>query len=323
MRILLWHVHGSWTTAFVQGGHDYLLPVLPDRGPLGLGRATAWDWPGSVREVDPEGLRGQDVDVVLLQRPEEIEAATRWLGRAPGTDVPAVFVEHNAPRGGQPPDARHPLADRADVRLVHVTHFNELMWDSGAAPTSVIEHGVLDPGHRYTGELARAAVAINEPVRRWRVTGTDLLPRFAGAVPLDVFGMAVDGLAARLGVAPSRLRTYQDLPQHRLHAELARRRLYVHPMRWTSLGLSLIEAMMLGLPVVVLATTEASEAVPADAGVVSTNVDVLVEAAHWLLEDHEAAQRLGKNARAAALDRYGLERFLADWDRLLAEVVDQ
>ena len=24
MRILLWHVHGSWTTAFVQGPHDYL-----------------------------------------------------------------------------------------------------------------------------------------------------------------------------------------------------------------------------------------------------------------------------------------------------------
>jgi len=31
MRILLWHVHGSWTTSFVQGGHDYLLPLTPGR----------------------------------------------------------------------------------------------------------------------------------------------------------------------------------------------------------------------------------------------------------------------------------------------------
>ena len=38
VRVLLWHVHGSWTTAFVQGGHDYLVPVLPDRGPDGVGR---------------------------------------------------------------------------------------------------------------------------------------------------------------------------------------------------------------------------------------------------------------------------------------------
>ena len=31
MNILLWHVHGSWTTALVQGDHTYLVPVVPDR----------------------------------------------------------------------------------------------------------------------------------------------------------------------------------------------------------------------------------------------------------------------------------------------------
>ncbi|HEX3213832.1 MAG TPA: hypothetical protein VH016_14780, partial [Actinomycetota bacterium] len=45
VRVLLWHVHGSWTTAFVQGRHEYLLPVTPDRGPDGLGRARTWSWP--------------------------------------------------------------------------------------------------------------------------------------------------------------------------------------------------------------------------------------------------------------------------------------
>ena len=39
MRVLLWHVHGSWTTSFVQGPHTYLVPVTADRGPDGLGRA--------------------------------------------------------------------------------------------------------------------------------------------------------------------------------------------------------------------------------------------------------------------------------------------
>ncbi len=29
MRILLWHVHGAWTTAFVHGRHDYVVPVVP------------------------------------------------------------------------------------------------------------------------------------------------------------------------------------------------------------------------------------------------------------------------------------------------------
>ncbi|MEU1846693.1 glycosyltransferase family 1 protein, partial [Micromonospora sediminicola] len=35
MNILLWHVHGSWTTSFVHGKHRYLVPVTPDRGPYG------------------------------------------------------------------------------------------------------------------------------------------------------------------------------------------------------------------------------------------------------------------------------------------------
>lgn len=48
MNILLWHVHGSWTTSFVQGKHRYLVPVTPDRGPDGLGLARTYDWPDSV-----------------------------------------------------------------------------------------------------------------------------------------------------------------------------------------------------------------------------------------------------------------------------------
>ena len=54
MKILLWHVHGSWTTAFVQGGNRYLVPVLPGRGSDGRGRAQTYEWPESVVEVTPE-----------------------------------------------------------------------------------------------------------------------------------------------------------------------------------------------------------------------------------------------------------------------------
>ena len=100
VRILLWHVHGSWTTAFVQGRHTYLVPVLPDRGPDGRGRARTWDWPDSVLEVGPDELARAEVDLVVLQRPHEEELARAWLGgRRPGIDVPAIWLEHNTPPG--------------------------------------------------------------------------------------------------------------------------------------------------------------------------------------------------------------------------------
>jgi glycosyltransferase involved in cell wall biosynthesis len=73
--------------------------------------------------------------------------------------------------------------------------------------------------------------------------------------------------------------------------------------------------------VVALATTEAPEAVPAGAGVISTRVDVLAEAARTFLADPDRAREAGRAARAAALERYGLERFLSEWDDLLSEVI--
>jgi glycosyltransferase involved in cell wall biosynthesis len=155
---------------------------------------------------------------------------------------------------------------------------------------------------------------INEPVRRARVTGTDLLPRFARAAEIDLYGMGVRALDLP-GVT-----AHENLPQEEMHEQLAQRRVYVHPIRWTSLGLSLLEAMHLGMPVVAVGTTEAFEAVPPEGGVVSTNVDRLVRATRELIADPALARAHGEKARAAALARYGLARFLSDWDELFMEV---
>ncbi|HST84026.1 MAG TPA: glycosyltransferase [Kineosporiaceae bacterium] len=317
MRILLWHVHGSWTTSFVHGGHDYLVPVLPDRGPDGRGRARTWDWPASVQEIEPAELAGAEIDVVVLQRPAELDLVRRWTGRQPGLDVPAVYLEHNTPTGPAPA-SRHPMADQDAIPVVHVTRFNELMWDSGRAPTTVIEHGVLDPGYRYTGELASLAVVVNEPVRRWRVAGTDLVLRMARHVDVDIYGMGMSALAERAPQLSGRL--HEDLPQAQLHAQLGRHRAYFHPYRWTSLGLALIEAMTAGLPVLALSTTEAPEAVPPGAGVLSNDLSRLVEVARRWMVDPEEALEAGQFARSYAIQRYGLHRYLDDWDALLKEV---
>jgi glycosyltransferase involved in cell wall biosynthesis len=306
VNILLWHVHGSWTTAFVQGKHRYLVPVNARRDAWGRGRARTYDWPDTVREIDLDNAADlADVDAVILQRPEEVALAA-------AIKAPKIYVEHNTPRGDVP-DTRHPLADRDDLVIAHVTHFNELFWDTGGTRTTVIEHGVVEPRSRWAGDLERLAVVTNEPVRRGRVTGTDLFTRFTPVAPLDVFGMGVAPLAS------DRITPYDDPPQAVMHAAVARRRAYLHLCRWTSLGLSLIEAMQMGMPVLGLATTEAAAAVPSDAGVLATRVDTLVEAARWLLDEPEAARRLGDRARQVALARYGLDRFLADWDRLLEE----
>jgi glycosyltransferase involved in cell wall biosynthesis len=78
--------------------------------------------------------------------------------------------------------------------------------------------------------------------------------------------------------------------------------------------------MQLGMPVVALATTEAPEAVPAGAGLASTRVDRLGEAVRGFLHEPDRAREAGVAARRHALERFGLARFLADWDGVLEEV---
>jgi hypothetical protein len=318
LRILLWNIHGGYSDSLLSGAHDYLyLPAdsSGSGGPPQLHRPS----PGTVRVVTPEELRDDPPDVVVLQRLEELDWAVD-LGLRPGVDVPALFVEHNTPRVDVP-ESRHPLADRPELTIVHVTHFNALFWDCGSTPTVVVEHGVADPGLRCTGELARLAFVVNEPVRRWRNTGTDLLQQFADH-PVDAFGIDADRLPAALPGSP--LLAYAgNLKPEELYDALAPRRAYLHLNRWTSLGLSLIQAMMLGMPVLVLDTTEASRAVPPDAGALSTDVDVLVAEARRLLADPDEAAARGRCARAAALERYGIEKFVARWDEVLADVASR
>ncbi len=296
LNVLVWHVHGSWLSAFVSGTHRYLLPVhLEDTS----GRRRA-EWPQSVVELTPDAGRVTDIDVVVFQRLEEIHAVREWIG---DRSIPSIYVEHNTPEG-RINEMRHPLADRDDVDIVHVTHFNALFWDTGSARTRIIEHGIPDPGYRYSGTLLRTAVVINEAQRRARVTGTDLLPRFERVAPIDHFGIG----------------TPDDLPQHALHDAVAQRRVYLHPYRWTSLGLALLEAMLLGMPVVALATTENPLAVTPETGVCTNDVGAAADAIRWLMDDRDAALRFGRAGRAHVLARYNLVTFLRAWDALMREV---
>ena len=321
MRILLWDVHGGYTDALTRGPHDYLFLrdacVVDSTGLIATGVTAKGlvrlgeNRPANLHEVSLEQLRDDPPDVVLAQRLEEVDSCAALLGRTPGRDLGAVFLEHNTPKGDVPA-SRHPLADQRQWPIVHVTHFNRLFWDCGSAETRVIEHGLPDPGYRYRGTEARLAFVVNEPVRRWRTTGTDLLAEFGGA-PIDAFGIDGDLLPPRLGARCPELAFAGNLSPAELDGALVERRAYLHLNRWTSLGLSLIQAMLLGLPVVVLDTTEASRAVPQAAGVRSIDVADLVAGAGQLLADRDLAVECGRAARAHALDRYDVTRFLHAW----------
>ena len=307
-RILTWHVHGNYLLYLSRARHDFFLPVRPDRSHPYGGRAGSFPWPDNLHEVAVEDVRELDIDAVLYQSKDAWEHDRLELLSDEQRRLAAVYLEHDPPRESAYA-TRHHVDDPA-VLVVHVTHFNELMWDCGEVPTTVVEHGVEVPKDvRWSGELERGLVIVNNLGPRGRRLGADVFERVRREVPLDLVGMG----SAELG-------GLGEVPPPELAAFAARYRLLFNPIRWTSLGLAVCEALQVGLPVVGLATTEMSRAIENGVcGYVDTDVDALVAHMQRLLADPAEASRLSAGARRLGRERFGIERFAERWTDVLEQ----
>ena len=310
LRVLTWHVHGSYLYYLGHVGHEIVVPVEEGRTPPYGGLPPGgFSWPANLVEVPVEDVRRLRLDCVVFQARRNWDDDQHRVLTAAQRGLPRIYLEHDPPRE-VPTDTRHHVDD-PDVVLVHVTPFNALMWDSGRTPTRVIEHGVSVPeGVRFTGELERGLVVVNNLASRGRRLGADVFDLVRHQVPLDLVGMESEALGG-LGEVPHR-----DLP-----AFAAGYRFLFNPIRYTSLGLAVCEAMAACVPVVGLATTEMATAVENGvSGYVDTRVDVLIAHMRRLLAASAEARRLGDGARRRARERFALARFVADWEDVLAEV---
>lgn len=312
LRILTWHVHGSYLYYLVQSPHQFFLPVKSGFPEGYGGKLGGFAWGENVQNVPAEEVRNLEFDCILFQsRKNYLEDQYEILSERQ-RNLPRIYLEHDPPRE-HPTDTLHVVND-PNVLLVHVTHFNDLMWNSGETPTCVIEHGVMVPeAVRYRGDLDRGIVIVNGLQSRGRRLGADIFDRVRAQVPLDLVGMQAEKLGGR-GEVP-----------HRELAEFASHyRFFFNPIRYTSLGLSVCEAMMIGMPVIGLATTEMTTVIENGvSGYVDTNVDRLIEVMQQLQKSPIEAQQLSQGARKVAEERFGIERFKRDWNQVFARVVDR
>jgi hypothetical protein len=303
VEVLTWHVHGAYMGALARVPVRWTVPVAAGRPGYG-GRSRTVVWPPNVVEVPIEELPARCFDVVVYQHHLHY-TADRWTVLTPAQrDAPSIFVEHDPPRAS-PTDTVHPVTDPSTV-VVHVTPFNALMWDT-RAPSVVIDHGVDVPAQ--PADLGRpiGIAVINDLVGRGRRLGLDIYLRAREELPLTLIGMGAEQLGGRGEVAPADV--VGVVGEHRF---------LFSPIRYTSLGLGILEAMAAGVPVVGLATSELATVVHDGVeGFVDTDLDRVVAAGRRLIADHELARAMGAAARATVSTRFGLRRFVDDWYRLL------
>ncbi len=309
LRILTWHVHGNYLYYLSHLPHDFHLVTRPGHPPGYAGKVGALPWGDNVHEVDIAQVATEEFDCVLYQSRRHWDKDRIDVLSEAQRRLPTIVLEHDPPQQ-DPVDTRHWMQDK-DALLVHVTAFNALMWDNGDANVRVIEHGVVVPPEvRYTGEHRCGIMVVNHLERRGRRLGADLFERARRRVPLDLVGMEAE-VSGGLG----------EVSNPELPAFMARYRFFFHPVRWTSLGLALIEAMAIGMPIVGLASTELSTVIESGRnGYIDTNLELLVSAMEELLADPAQAKAWGDAARRTAEERFSIDRFVADWNDTLAMV---
>lgn len=309
LNVLTWHTHGSYLYYLSQAPHEFFVLSKPGRPPGYGGRCGHIPWGDNVHDLPVANVRGQEFDCILFQDDHQWEKDQYEFLTPAQRALPRIYLEHDPPRA-HPTDTPH-LVDDPNVLLVHVTPFNELMWDNRRTPTRVIEHGVLVPdGVRYRGELERGLVISNHLGRRGRRMGPDLFLRARAELPLDLVGMAAEELG---GIG--------EVQHSRLAAFAAHYRFLFSPIRYSSLGLSVIEAMMIGMPVVAFATAEMATVIEDGAnGFSDTRFERLCDYMRELLRSPSLARDIGQAGRRRAQERFSIERFSADWDAALRYV---
>lgn len=307
LKIFTWHIHGSYLYYLSQGNYDIYIPVNEQRTPGYYGKGKTFPFGDNVHEVPVRMVKDLDFDVILYQSTKDYLVDQYDILSPAQRRLPRVYLEHNTP-AKNPVTTRHVVNDRR-ICLVHVTHYNRLMWDNNRTPATVIEHGVTAPDVPYTGELAKGLVTINHLPQRGRGLGWDIFQHVRNILPVDLVGMGngEDGLGEVL---------HPQLPMFR-----SKYRFYFHPVRHTSLALAVCEAMMQGMPVVGLATTELVTVIEnGKNGFIHTDINYLIKKMKLLLNEPELAAKMGEAARATAMKRFNIERFTADWEKLFQTV---
>lgn len=307
-KIFTWHIHGSYLFYLSQGNYDIYIPVTKDRDEGYYGRGLTFPFGPNVIEVQANKIRDLEFDLILFQTDKNYQHDQYSILSEEQRKLPRIFLKHDPP-----PSLNSPLiVDDPDVMVVHVTDFNKLMWDNHGLKSTVIQHGVTDNGYLWNGHLQKGIVVINNLSARGRNLGTDVFDLVNSQLPVDIIGMGTEDLGGKEVLHPC-------LPEY-----IANYRFFLNPIRYSSMPLSLCEAMMAGLPVIALSVTELPSVIrDGENGFIHNDPNYLISKMKLLIEDFELAKKLSENSRYTALQKFSIKRFINEWTNVFDEVTQR
>jgi glycosyltransferase involved in cell wall biosynthesis len=192
-----------------------------------------------------------------------------------------------------------------------------------------IYNGVVDHGSADNHRFSSGSTVIGCLARLDRLKGLDLVLESLVDLPDATFVVAGRGneraaleeLAETLGVAPRvKFLDWVESPDQLMKTF----DVFVLPSRAEGFPLSILEAMLIGLPVVATDVGSVREAVQdGETGFVVKSDDVigLTTALGQLIDQPELRRRFGTRARAVALERFSLAKMIDGYESLYDEML--
>ncbi|MEP6683850.1 MAG: glycosyltransferase [Parafilimonas sp.] len=309
IKIFTWHIHGSYLYYLSQGDYDIYIPVTEEKNEGYYGKGETFPFGNNVIEVAANEVKNLSFDCILFQTNKNYLVDQFDILSEAQRKLPRIYLEHDSP-AKHPTDTRHVITE-PEILVVHVTHFNKLMWQNDNGNVKVIDHGVMSAQVSYTGELEKGIVVINNMHRRGRKLGADIFEKVSKEVPLDLVGMGTKEFGG-LG----------EVLHPQLPSFISKYRFFFNPIRYTSLGLAVLESMMAGIPFVGLATTEYVTVIQNEiCGYIHTDVDYLIEKMKALLANKHLALSLGAKGKMVAEERFNIQRFTKDWKETFEQLI--
>ena len=305
-RVLTWNIHGSYLYYLSLGDYTIYVPYNADRSERYIGRGNTYPYGTNVIEIPANQVRNIEFDIILFQCDENyLEDQFNILNDIQLT-LPKIYIEHDPP-WEHPTNALHPVKDD-NITLVHVTAYNRLMWDHAITDIRVIPHGVKTGSALYKGNIKKGIVVINNLPTRGRMLGYDIYQEVSKVVPLDIVGMGSEELGSK------------EIPHPMLMDYISQYRFYFSPIRYTSLGLSTCEAMMIGMPVIGLSTTELPAVIRNGiTGFIDNDIQVLIDKMKLLLGVPNLALSMSHSTREHAKNLFSIDTFTNNWKSLFME----
>ncbi|RYE16593.1 MAG: glycosyltransferase family 1 protein, partial [Sphingobacteriaceae bacterium] len=154
-KVFTWPVHQQYLFALAQGNIDFFIPEGQNASFKAQFSAQQ-----NVTEVSVSAIKELDFDLILFQDEESYHTKQYQLLSDKQRQLPKIYLEHHPPK--QHPTNAHHFVQDAAVQLVHVNHYNALMWDNHDLNVTVIENGVTVNAVSFSGENPAGVLVLEE-----------------------------------------------------------------------------------------------------------------------------------------------------------------